>query len=116
MLPPIWQIPNGDLFQQQDFLLPTRVRVRRRRPIPQVSAVKTVVVNSVTRPPATTLIFVQAIPLAVWTINHNTGQFPSVTVVDPAGNVVLANVQYVSSNQVVVSFSQPFAGKAYLNI
>lgn len=51
---------------------------------------------------------------SAWTINHNLGGFPSVSVVDSAKTVVFGEVQYVSSSQVVVTFSAPFSGYAYL--
>lgn len=57
----------------------------------------------------------QAGASATWTITHNLGLHPSVTVVDSAGNVVIGNVVYSSENQIVISFSAAFAGKAYLN-
>lgn len=57
----------------------------------------------------------QAVPAATWTINHNLGRFPSVTVVDSAGSVVAGNVEYVSNNTVVLYFSAAFGGSAYLN-
>ena len=57
----------------------------------------------------------QAIPAATWTINHGLGRFPSVTVVDSAGSVVVGNIEYVSSNTVVLYFSAAFGGSAYLN-
>jgi hypothetical protein len=52
---------------------------------------------------------------STWTITHNLSRFPSVTIVDSAGTVQIGEVFYVSSNQVIVSFSSPFGGKAYLN-
>ena len=57
----------------------------------------------------------QAIPAATWTINHGLGRFPSVTVVDSAGSVVVGNIEYVSNNTVVLYFSAAFGGSAYLN-
>lgn len=51
---------------------------------------------------------------STWTINHTLGGFPSVSVVDSAKTVVIGEVQYVSSSQVVVTFSAPFSGYAYL--
>jgi len=49
-----------------------------------------------------------------WTINHTLGGRPSVTVVDSANTVVYGEVQYVSNSQVVVVFSAPFSGFAFL--
>lgn len=51
----------------------------------------------------------------LWTVNHNLNKFPSVTVVDSAGNVVFGDVEYVDANNVKIKFSSAFAGKAYLN-
>ena len=65
-----------------------------------------------------TFVFTQAVASDTWVINHTfAGQFPSVTVVDPLGNVVLADVQYTAGlDQVVITFAEPFAGTAYLNV
>lgn len=62
-----------------------------------------------------TFIHEQDIPSAEWTIHHNLNTYPSVTVVDSAGTVVIGGVQYVNANTVVISFSGAFSGKAYLN-
>lgn len=51
----------------------------------------------------------------VWTIDHGLGKFPSVTVVDSCGNVVVGDVTYTSLNQLTVTFNAVFSGKAYLN-
>jgi hypothetical protein len=51
----------------------------------------------------------------VWNINHNLGEYPSVTVVDLDNNVVVGEVDYLNTNQIRVSFSRPFAGCAFLN-
>ena len=57
----------------------------------------------------------QAIPQSVWAISHNLGRYPSVTVVDSAGSVVVGNIEYVSNNSIVLTFSAAFGGSAYLN-
>lgn len=62
-----------------------------------------------------TYIHSQSIPSATWTISHGLGQFPSVTVVDSAGTVVVGGISYTDPNTIVVSFTAAFAGKAYLN-
>jgi len=56
----------------------------------------------------------QMIPAATWTITHNLGFHPHVTVVDSSGREVEGDTQYLTPDVVVVSFSSPFAGKAYL--
>jgi hypothetical protein len=50
-----------------------------------------------------------------WTITHNLGRRPSVTIVDSAGDLVRGDVRYVSDDQVVLTFSAAFGGYAYLN-
>jgi len=51
----------------------------------------------------------------VWTIDHDLGKRPSVTVIDSAGDEVEGAVSYPSLARVVVRFSAPFSGTAYLN-
>jgi hypothetical protein len=55
-----------------------------------------------------------------WTITHNLHRFPSVTVVDSGGTIVLGTVVYNSNKQLTITFFQggsalAFQGKAYLN-
>ena len=57
----------------------------------------------------------QASASSTWTITHNLAKFPSVTVVDSAGNYLIGEVRYLSQNVAEVRFTFPFAGKAYLN-
>lgn len=52
---------------------------------------------------------------ATWTITHNLGKMPSVTVIDSGGSGIVGSVTYPSVNQLVIEFSAPFAGFAYLN-
>ena len=51
----------------------------------------------------------------VWTITHNLGSFPSVTVVDSANTVVVGNVDYTNSNSLVITFNAAFSGCVFLN-
>lgn len=57
----------------------------------------------------------QMIASATWTVNHNLGKYPSVTIVDSSGNVVEGAVQELTANQAILVFSAAFAGKAYFN-
>lgn len=57
----------------------------------------------------------QTIPSNQWFIDHGLNRYPSVTTIDSAGSVVEGDVEYASGDQIIVSFSYPFAGKAYLN-
>jgi hypothetical protein len=89
-----------DVFELQAFALP-QIQIQVNVPPATVSG---------------TLVFTQLAPAAVWTINHNTGQFPSVTTVDATGGEIKGTVQYMNSNQVTVTFSAPIAGRAFLNM
>ncbi len=60
-------------------------------------------------------VFNQNSPSATWTITHNLGRRPSVTVVDSAGTVVIGEVTYTSDNALTIQFSAGFSGQAYLN-
>jgi hypothetical protein len=99
------------LIQQQQALQPAMFQ-----PVQQVQNLPSVPNIVVPTPDPPAFVFTQTVPAAVWTINHNLGTFPSVTLTDPSGNVIMAQVQYVNSNQVVVTFSQPVAGVAYLSV
>lgn len=59
--------------------------------------------------------FTQSTPASVWTITHNLGRFPSVTVSDSTGRVVEGDINYVSVNQLTVTFIAAFSGSAYCN-
>lgn len=59
--------------------------------------------------------FTQSTPSNTWTITHNLGKHPSITVVDSANNVVEGDYEYIDNNNVVLTFSGAFSGKAYLN-
>jgi len=50
-----------------------------------------------------------------WTITHNLGKFPSVTVVDSARSVVVGEVNMTNINEIQITFTAAFSGKAYLN-
>lgn len=60
-------------------------------------------------------IYTQSSASDTWTINHTLNKFPSVTVVDSAGNLAIGGVEYISVSQLIVYFNSPFSGKAYLN-
>lgn len=60
-------------------------------------------------------VFTQASPSTVWTVNHNLGKFPAVSVVDSTGTRVHGDEQHVSVNQTVLTFVVAFSGKAYCN-
>lgn len=57
----------------------------------------------------------QSTASSTWTITHNLGFRPAVSVVDSGGNHVIGDVNYVSVNALTISFSAPFGGSAYLS-
>ena len=62
-----------------------------------------------------TFTFCQDAALATWTITHNLGKFPSVTVVDSGNSVVVGDIDYTNSNVIVLNFNSAFSGCAFLN-
>jgi hypothetical protein len=68
-----------------------------------------------TASPHGTYTHTQAAASSTWTIVHNLGCKPSVTIVDSGGNVQIGEVLYDSNNQVTVTFAAAFSGYAYLN-
>lgn len=60
-------------------------------------------------------IHTQQVANDTWEINHSLNKYPSVTIVDTSGNLVVGSVHYISTSKIVVKFSAPFSGVAYLN-
>lgn len=56
----------------------------------------------------------QGVADTTWTIVHNLGRYPQVTVVDSAGTRIFGDIEYVNINQIVARFTATFGGKAYL--
>ncbi len=50
----------------------------------------------------------------VWTINHNLGIRPTVSILDAGGNEIEAEVAHLSANQLQIRFVLPVAGLARL--
>jgi hypothetical protein len=62
-----------------------------------------------------TYVHTQGVASNTWTINHNLEYYPGIEVVDSAGTIVIGNYQYVNVNTIIATFTDPFAGKAYLS-
>lgn len=60
-------------------------------------------------------VFNQSSASATWTIIHNMGKYPSVTLQDSLGGNIMGEITYNTINQLTVVFSESIAGKAYLN-
>lgn len=50
-----------------------------------------------------------------WLVCHNLGKYPSVTVVDSAGSVVVGDIAYLNTEELIIRFTSEFSGRAFLN-
>ena len=48
-------------------------------------------------------------------VNHNLNKYPSVAVMDTAGEEVVGQVEYLNTNQLVLKFAAPFSGRINCN-
>lgn len=62
-----------------------------------------------------TYIYNQILATDRWEIAHNLDKYPSVSVVDTGGTLVMGDVTYIDTNNLVLDFSAEFSGSAYLN-
>lgn len=62
-----------------------------------------------------TYVYTQNTASNVWVIKHDLNKLPSVTIMNSAGDIVFGNIHYDNDNQVTITFSAPFSGKATLN-
>lgn len=60
-------------------------------------------------------VHTQGTASATWTVNHGLGKYPSITVVDSTGKVVVGEYEYIDTDNVKMYFSGAFSGKAYFN-
>jgi len=64
---------------------------------------------------APTFVFTQGAAATQWSIQHNLGKFPSVSVINNNNVMVNGEVKYIDNNNIQLNFSAGFSGKAYLN-
>ena len=62
-----------------------------------------------------TFVYIQAVSSDVWEIKHNLNKYPAVTVVDSGNSVVIGEIVYIDKNNIRITFTSAFSGKAYLN-
>lgn len=60
-------------------------------------------------------VYAQATFSDIWEITHNLNKYPAVTVVDSGGSVVIGEIVYIDKNNVRITFTSAFSGKAYFN-
>jgi hypothetical protein len=57
----------------------------------------------------------QVVASGSWEVQHNLDKYPSVSIVDSGNNLVVGEVKYIDLNNVLITFTSIFSGKAYLN-
>ena len=62
-----------------------------------------------------TFTFTQGAPATVWNVQHDLEKFPSVSVINNNDIIVNGQVEYIDNNNLTITFSAAFTGKAYLN-
>ena len=60
-------------------------------------------------------VYTQAVSSDVWEIQHNLDKYPSITIVDSGNSVVIGEIVYIDKNNVRITFTSAFSGKAYFN-
>ena len=60
-------------------------------------------------------VYTQAVSSDVWEIQHNLNKYPSITIVDSGNSVVIGEIVYIDKNNVRITFTSAFSGKAYFN-
>lgn len=61
-----------------------------------------------------TYVHDQILASEVWEINHDLGFYPLVDVIDSGGTLVIGDVFHVDVNNLILTFSAPFSGKALI--
>ncbi len=62
-----------------------------------------------------TFTFTQGAPSTTWNIQHNLNKFPSVSVVNNNNVLMYGETAYIDKNNLTITFSAGFSGKAHLN-
>jgi hypothetical protein len=60
-------------------------------------------------------VYTQAVASSTWDIQHNLDKFPSVSIVNDDNTQVFGSVEYIDDNNLIITFTAPFSGKAYMN-
>lgn len=62
-----------------------------------------------------TYVHTQRVASEVWEIQHNLNKYPTIAIVDSGNSVVVGEIKYIDENNVTVTFTSPFSGKAFCN-
>lgn len=58
---------------------------------------------------------IQGVSSPVWIVTHNLNKYPSVTVTDSAGTIVIGLIEYNSLDQITLTFKATFSGEVHFN-
>lgn len=62
-----------------------------------------------------TFLYTEPTPLLTWTLAHNMGKLPSVTILNNLGNEIEAKVNHIDNNNLTITFNTATSGTATLN-
>lgn len=62
----------------------------------------------------TRYVHTQALLASTWTVTHNLGAHPAVSLEDAAGSVIYGSIKYLDDNTLTVSFRSTCTGRASL--
>lgn len=62
-----------------------------------------------------TFVYDQTVPSSEWHVKHDLDKYPAVTVVDSAGTEVIGAIDYIDLNNVILTFTGAFSGRAFFN-
>jgi len=62
-----------------------------------------------------TFVYTQVTASASWSVAHNLGKNPAVSVVDSGGNELLVDVDYIDLNNCTLQFGAATSGRAFFN-
>jgi hypothetical protein len=99
---------SGDVFDMDNMVEGVDTKI-------MTAAERTAIANNTSKISDSKYTHNQPLPSASWNITHGLSKFPSVDVVDTGGNLVEGDIKYIDSNNVIITFSASFAGKAYFN-
>jgi hypothetical protein len=60
-------------------------------------------------------VHIQSTATVLWTVAHNLGKYPAVSVVDSAGSAIIPDIHYDSTAQVTLTFGSPTSGRVFCN-
>jgi hypothetical protein len=72
-------------------------------------------INPDINPGDKTYVYTQAVAAVLWIIQHDLNKYPSVSVVNDDNTQVFGEVEYIDENNLTITFTAPFSGKAYMN-